>query len=58
MGPVGTVFRPPPQTGLGTTRSGLKLALVTGDNPLAAVGTASWAGWRCATLVCGGVRVR
>jgi hypothetical protein len=57
VGPVGTVFRPPPRLGSGAMRSGLKLALVVGDNPLAALGTV-WGGWRCVTLVCAGFPVR
>jgi hypothetical protein len=57
VGPVGTVYRPPAQIGTVVTRPGLRLALVTGDNPLASVG-GGWAGWRCLTLVCTGFRVR
>jgi hypothetical protein len=52
------VYRPPAQTGTAASRSGLTLALVTADNPLASISGASWSGWRCATLICSGYRVR
>jgi len=55
-GPAGTTYRPLPQFGQPTERAGLRLAPLTGRNPLSSVG--SWTRWRCVDVRCAGVPVR
>jgi len=55
-GPAGATRRTLPQFGPAVPGSGLRLAPITGGDPLAGMG--SWSVWRCAGLRCSGVPVR